>query len=98
MWICTGKWCRAEQAAEIETAIQQEDLKELQEREARKVFSAFRLWENGKSRCLATEYPKDFLETARLLRRHLRENAAGRMILPEKSTADTIFLWAGLKD
>ena len=67
----------AEQAAEIETAIQQEDLKELQEREARKVFSAFRLWENGKSRCLATEYPKDFLETARLLRRHLRENAGG---------------------
>lgn len=30
-----------------------------------------------KSRCLATEYPKDFLETARLLRRHLRENAGG---------------------
>ena len=67
----------AEQAAEIEAAIRQEDLKELQEREARKVFSAFRLWENGKSRCLATEYPKDFLETARLLRRHLRENAGG---------------------
>ena len=36
----------AEQAAEIEAAIRQEDLKELQEREARKVFSAFRLWEN----------------------------------------------------
>ena len=67
----------AEQVAEIEAAIRQEDLKELQEREARKVFSAFRLWENGKSRCLATEYPKDFLETARLLRRHLRENAGG---------------------
>ena len=67
----------AEQVAEIETAIRQEDLKELQEREARKVFSAFRLWENGKDRCLATEHPKDFLETARLLRRHLRENAGG---------------------
>ena len=65
----------AEQAAEIETAIQQEDLKELQEREARKVFSAFRLWENGKSRCLATEYPKDFLTTARLLRKCLLEKA-----------------------
>ena len=65
----------AEQAAEIETAIRQEDLKELQEREARKVFSAFRLWENGKSRCLATEYPKDFLTTARLLRKCLLEKA-----------------------
>ena len=67
----------AEQVAEIEAAIQQEDLKELQEREARKVFSAFRLWENGKSRCLATEYPKDFLTTARLLRKHLLEKAGG---------------------
>ena len=57
-----------DQVREIESDIQKEALETQREREARKVFSAFRLWENGKSRCLATEYPKDFLDTARLLR------------------------------
>ena len=66
-----------DQVREIESDIQKEALETQREREARKVFSAFRLWENGKSRCLATEYPKDFLNTARLLRKHLLEKAGG---------------------
>ena len=66
-----------DQVREIESDIQKEALEAQREREARKVFSAFRLWENGKSRCLATEYPKDFLNTARLLRKHLLEKAGG---------------------
>ncbi len=66
-----------DQVREIESDIQKEALETQREREARKVFSAFRLWENGKSRCLATEYPKDFLDTARLLRKHLLEKAGG---------------------
>ena len=48
-----------DQVREIESDIQKEALETQREREARKVFSAFHLWENGKSRCLATEYPKD---------------------------------------
>ena len=45
-----------DQVREIESDIQKEALETQREREARKVFSAFHLWENGKSRCLATEY------------------------------------------
>lgn len=67
----------AEQVTEIESAIQKEFLKAQREREARKVFSAFRLWENGKDRCLATESPKEFLDVAKLLRKHLQEKAGG---------------------
>ena len=81
-----------DQVREIESDIQKEALETQREREARKVFSAFRLWENGKSRCLATEYPKDFLDTARLLRKHLLEKAGGADDFARKSTADTIFL------
>ena len=66
-----------DQVREIESRIHQERQEELREAEARKVFSAFHLWENGKDRCLATETPKEFLETARLLRKHLREKAGG---------------------
>ncbi len=66
-----------DQVREIEADIQKEALEAQREHEARKVFSAFRLWENGKSRCLATEYPKDFLDTARLLRKHLLEKVGG---------------------
>ena len=47
----------AEQAAEIEAAIRQEDLKELQEREARKVFSAFLLGDPQGDRYFVTERP-----------------------------------------
>ena len=67
----------ADQVREIENRIQQERQEELREAEARKVFSVFRLWENGKDRCLATEFPKEFLETARLLRKHLQEKTGG---------------------
>lgn len=66
-----------DQVREIESDIQKEALQAQREREARKVFSAFRLWEHGKDRCLATEYPKDFLDTARLLRKHLLEKSGG---------------------
>ena len=66
-----------DQVREIESDIQKEALQAQREREARKVFSAFRLWEHGKDRCLATEYPKDFLDTAWLLRKHLLEKAGG---------------------
>ena len=67
----------AEQAAEIEAAIQQEDLKELQEREARKVFSAFLLGDPQGDRYFVTERPKDFLDVAHILRKYLQEGAGG---------------------
>ena len=67
----------ADQVREIESRIEQDRQAELREAEARKVFSAFRLWEGGKSRCLATESPKEFLDTAWLLRKCLREGDGG---------------------
>ena len=66
-----------DQVREIESDIQKEAVETQREREARKVFSAFRLWETGESRCLATDYPKVFLDTARLLGKHLLEKAGG---------------------
>lgn len=60
---------------EIENRVQQEQLRELAERESRKVFSAFCLSEDGTSRYFATETPMDILQTAHLLRTSLRENA-----------------------
>lgn len=67
----------ADQVREIESCIKQERQEELREAEARKVFSVFRLWDGGKSRCLATEYPKEFLDIARLLRKCLQEGDGG---------------------
>ena len=67
----------ADQVREIESCIKQERQEELREAEARKVFSVFRLWDEGKSRCLATEYPKEFLDMARLLRKCLQEGDGG---------------------
>ena len=67
----------ADQVWEIESCIKQERQEELREAEARKVFSVFRLWDGGKSRCLATEYPKEFLDIARLLRKCLQEGDGG---------------------
>ena len=67
----------ADQVREIESCIKQERQEELREAEARKVFSVFRLWDGGKSRCLATEYPKEFLDVARLLRKCLQEGDGG---------------------
>ena len=66
----------AERVEEIEEDIRQEQLREQAEREAQKVFSAFRLRENGKSRCLATESSVEILGAARFLRDCLREDAA----------------------
>lgn len=67
----------ADQVREIESRIERERQEELREAEARKVYSAFRLWEGGKSRCLATESPKEFLDAARLLRKCLQEGDGG---------------------
>ena len=67
----------ADQVREIESRIERDRQEALREAEARKVFSAFRLWEGGKSRCLATESPKEFLDAARLLRKCLREGNSG---------------------
>lgn len=61
-----------EQIEQIEALVQQENLKEFQEREARKVFSIFRLWEAGRSLYLATENPTDALSAAQILRECLR--------------------------
>ena len=61
-----------EQIEQIEALVQQENLKEFQEREARKVFSIFRLWEAGRSQYLATENPTDALSAAQMLRECLR--------------------------
>ena len=62
-----------DQVREIESRIEQERQEELREAEARKVFSAFRLWEHGKDRCIATEFPVETLDTALLLRLCLRD-------------------------
>lgn len=67
----------ADQVREIESRIERDRQEALREAEARKVFSAFRLWEGGESRCLATESPKEFLDAARLLRKCLREGNGG---------------------
>ena len=67
----------AHQVKEIEAIIHQENLENQREREARKVFSAFRLLENGNARCLATESSKEFLDAARLLRKYLQDGAGG---------------------
>ena len=66
-----------DQVKEIEALIQQEQLEAQQDREARRVFSAFRLWEKGKDRCMATEYPKEFLDVARILRLCLQDGTGG---------------------
>ena len=66
-----------DQVKEIEAIIHQENLEDQREREARKVFSAFRLLENGNARCLATESSKEFLDAARLLRKYLQDGAGG---------------------
>ena len=66
-----------EQVKEIEAIIQQENMEAQREREARKVFFAFRLLENGKDHCLVTESSKEFLDAARLLRKYLQEGAGG---------------------
>ena len=73
-----------EQVREIESRIEQERQEELREAEARKVFSAFRLWEQGKSRCIATEYPKEFLDAARLFRLSLRDGTGGADTFSQK--------------
>lgn len=65
----------ADQVSEIEEIIRQEQLREQAEREARRVFSAFRLREGGKSRYLATEFPVEFLGAAHLLRDCIRKDA-----------------------
>src|SRR5699024_4556134 len=67
----------SEQVEEIEKAVRQEQLRDLDEGEARKVFSAFRLLEGGKNHFLATESPVEMLDAARLLRICLREDAGG---------------------
>ena len=65
----------SEQVEEIEEVIRQEQMRDLEEREARKVFSAFRLLEGGRNHFLATESPVEMLDAARLLRMTLREDA-----------------------
>lgn len=74
----------ADQVREIEPRIERERQEALREAEARKVFSAFRLWEGGESRCLATESPKEFLDAARLLRKCLREENGGATAFARK--------------
>lgn len=66
-----------EQVKEIEEVVRQERMRDLEEREARKVFSAFRLVESGRSHFLATESPVEMLDAARLLRACLREDSCG---------------------
>lgn len=73
-----------EQVTEIEAIIQQENMEAQREREARKVFSAFRLLENGKDHCLVTETSKEFLDAARLLRKYLQEGAGGAEVFARK--------------
>ena len=86
----------ADQVREIESCIKQERQEELREAEARKVFSVFRLWDGGKSRCLATEYPKEFLDVARLCVSACRREMVAPTPLPEKSMEVMTFLWSGL--
>ena len=66
-----------DQVKEIEAIIHQENLEDQREREARKVFSVFRLLEKGKDHCLVTESSKEFLDAARLLRKYLQDGAGG---------------------
>ena len=66
-----------DQVEKIEEVVRQEQLRELEEREARKFFSAFRLLEGGRTHFLATESPVEMLDTARLLRTCLREDTGG---------------------
>lgn len=87
----------ADQVREIESCIKQERQEELREAEARKVFSVFRLWDGGKSRCLATEYPKEFLDVARgSCVSACRREMVAPTPLPEKSMEVMTFLWSGL--
>lgn len=74
----------SDQVREIESRIEQERQEELREAEARKVFSVFRLWEGGKSRCLATESPKELLDAAHLLRKCLQEGNCGADAFAQK--------------
>lgn len=67
----------SEQVEEIEEVVRQEQMRDLEEREARKVFSAFRLLEGGRTHFLDTESPVEMLDAARLLRICLREDASG---------------------
>ena len=83
----------ADQVREIESCIKQERQEELREAEARKVFSVFRLWDGGKSRCLATEYPKEFLDVARLRRKCLP--AYSSWTLTKKCSQPSTFWTAG---
>lgn len=73
-----------DQVKEIEAIIQQENLEAQREREARRVFSAFRLLEGGKDRCLVTESSKEFLDVARLLRKYQQEGAGGAEVFARK--------------
>lgn len=73
-----------EQVREIESRIEQERQEELRAAEARKVFSAFRLWEQGKSRCIATESPREALDAARILRQCLRDGTGGADAFAQK--------------
>ena len=73
-----------ERVRDIESRIEQERQEELREAEARKVFSAFRLWEHGKDRCIATESPREALDTARILRQCLRGGTGGADAFAQK--------------
>ena len=86
----------ADQVREIESRIEQDRQEELREAEARKVFSAFRLWEGGKSRCLAPNPQKNsWIQPGFSVNVCGRETAAPTP-LPGKSTAAMKFLWIGL--
>ena len=74
----------SEQVEEIEEVVRQEQMRDLEEREARKVFSAFRLLEGGRTHFLATESPVEMLDAARLLRTCLREDAGGADAFAQK--------------
>lgn len=74
----------SEQVEEIEEVVRQEQMRDLEEREARKVFSAFRLLEGGGTHFLATESPVEMLDAARLLRICLREDASGADAFAQK--------------
>ena len=74
----------SEQVEEIEEVVRQEQMRDLEEREARKVFSAFHLLEGGRTHFLATESPVEMLDAARLLRTCLREDAGGADAFAQK--------------
>lgn len=81
-----------DQVREIESDIQKEALETQREREARKVFSAFRLWENGKAGAWRPSTQRIFWIRPDSCASIFWRKRAGLMTLPEKSTADTIFL------